>query len=56
MYRFESLSNHNQEIAKARFLGAGPRDGYVYSLDVNGQVLSRKNMIYLSSAELQVIN
>ena len=39
---FSNLNEKNQERARILFAGAGPNDGYIYGLDLDGVVLYRR--------------
>lgn len=41
---FRDLSPENQERAQGRFFNAGPSDGYLYELDINGDLLCRRHI------------
>lgn len=43
-YFFRYLAPWQQTQARARFLDAGPDDGYTYELGRDGSVVCRKNM------------
>jgi len=46
--KFEELSKNKQAQARAAFLGAGPGDGYEYSVRPDGRLLCRRPLDRLS--------
>lgn len=53
LVEFSELARANQERALARFCDAGPSDGYLYELDIDGMVLCRRKPRSASGTQRQ---